>query len=167
MELLELIKEWAGVIGLVAAAVWAVVRIFPDHRKNREGAKQEVQHTAQEKLATEEKEFDLDSRRVKASEEVASETLEHLAETREENLKLLENNYEQRKAIVDLQFEMKELKREVAYIREERSILCYFFCRKGKTCPEKEPVFGPFQLDTVTLKELKKMIENENEPERY
>jgi hypothetical protein len=95
---------------------------------------------------------------VKASEEVASESLEHLAETREENLKLLEDNYELRKAVVDLQFEMKGLKSTVAYIEEERSVLCYFFCRKGKICPDKDPVFGPFNLDHETLYKLKMEI---------
>lgn len=162
MNLVQILQDWVGLISLILTGiVWWFVKLNSDKIKAAESAKQEVQHTEQEKLATEEKDFELDSRRVKASEEVASETLEHLAETREENLKLLEDNYEQRKAIVDLQFEMKELKREVAYIKEEKSVLCYFFCRKGDTCPQKEPVFGPFQLDPATLRELKKRISNE------
>lgn len=164
MELLETLKSWIDIIQLLLIGVFGwLIKANYDKIKARESAEQEVQHTAQEKIATEEKDFELDSRRVKVSEEVASETLEHLAETREENLKLLEDNYEQRKAIVDLQFEMRLLKKEVAYIREEKSVLCYFFCRKGVTCAKKEPVFGPFQLDRQTLEELKQMIANDQE----
>ena len=160
MELLEFIKEWAGAAGLVAAAIWAIVKILPDHKKAKEGAKQEQQHTAQEKLATEEKTLDLDSRRVKASEEVASEALEDMAETRRENLKLLESDYEKSKAIIEMQAEIKGIKAYINRMEEERKVLCWFFCRKAKVCVDKEPVFGPFQLDVATLESLKKMIED-------
>lgn len=161
MNLIEILKEWSGVALAVGASIYGLFKYFNDFSNGRESVKQNQQHTQQEKLVTEEKEFDLDSRRVKASEEVASETLEHLAETREENLKLLEDNYEQRKAIVDLQFAVRELKKEVLYIKEEKSVLCYFFCRKSVTCAKKEPVFGPFQFDRQTLEELKQMIAND------
>lgn len=160
MKLIEFVKEWAGAIALLAAAVWAIVKMFPDFGKAREGAKQEQQHTEQERLATEEKVLDLDSRRVKASEEVASEALEDMAETRRENLKLLESDYEKSKAILELQAEIKGIKAYINRMEEERKVLCWFFCRRAKVCPEKEPVFGPFQLDVATLESLKKMIED-------
>ena len=159
MELVEFIQKWSGAIALLAGTIWAVIKIFPDHKKAREGAKQEQQHTAQEKLATEEKTLDLDSRRVKASEEVASEALEDMAETRRENLKLLESDYEKSKAIIEMQAEIKGIKAYINRMEEERKVLCWFFCRKAKFCPDKEPVFGPFQLDVATLESLKKMIE--------
>lgn len=164
MNLLQLLKEWVGLISLILTGiVWWFVKLNSDKIKAAESAKQEVQRTEQEKLATEEKDFELDSRRVKVSEEVASDTLEHLANTREENLKLLEDNYEQRKAIVDLQFEVKALKKEVADIKDEEIVLGYYFCMKGKYCLEKKPAFGPFQLDPATLQKLKKTLENEAE----
>ena len=160
MSVIELIKEWAGVAVLVAGSFWGIAEIYFKWRKAGENAKQETQSTEQAKLATDEKSLDLDSRRVKASEEVASETLEHLAETREENLKLLEDNYEMRKAIVDMQFEMKSMKSDIAKLKEEKYIACFFFCRKAYVCPEKDPVFGPYQFDIATLEALKKIVEN-------
>ncbi len=160
MELLQIIKEWIGLVSLVlTGVVWWFVKLNADKIKANEGAKQEVQHTAQEILATEEKEFELDSRREKASEERASKTLEHLAETREENLKLLENNYELRKAVVDLQFEMRGMKNDLARIKEEKTVIGFFYC--GKTdCQIREPKLGTFQLNCFSLETLKKIMEN-------
>jgi hypothetical protein len=159
MEIVQLLQDWVGLVSLILTGiVWWFVKLNSDKIKANEQAKQEVQHTEQEKLSTEEKDFELDSRRVKVSEEVASETLEHLAETREENLKLLEDNYELRKAVVDLQFEMRGMKNTIAYIKEERVVICHFFCRKGKVCPDKDPAYGPFELDAATFESLKKII---------
>ncbi len=163
MELLGLIKEYAGVATLLVGAIWAVLKLFPDHKKAKEGAKQEQQHTAQERLSTDEKALDLDSRRVKASEEVASEALEDMAEARRENLKLLESDYEKSKAIIKLQSDMKILMAKVDKLEEEKYVACFFFCKKAYLCPDKDPVFGPYSFDVNTLETLKKIV-YENQP---
>lgn len=163
MELLQVLKEWSGVLVALCAAIYGVFKYFNDFRNGRESVKQNVQHTEQEKLATDEKALDLDSRRVKASEEVASEALEDMAEARRENLKLLESDYEKSKAIIELQSEIKHIKTKLERIYEERSVLCFFFCRKANVCPDKQPVFGPYQLDVATLETLKKIV-YENQP---
>lgn len=76
----------------ICAAIYTIVKYIHDFRNGREGVKQNQQHTEQEKIATDEKALDLDSRRVKASEEVASEALENLAETREEMRQMIIEN---------------------------------------------------------------------------
>lgn len=167
MEIVDVIKEWAGVGVAVCAAIYGVVKYIHDFRNGREAVKQNEQHTEQEKLTTDERLLDLDSRRVKASEEVASEALEDMAEARRENLKLLESDYEKSKAIIELQSEMKILRAKVDKIEEEKYIACFFFCRKAYECSEKDPVFGPYQFDVTTLETLKKLIAKyENEPKR-
>lgn len=159
MGIIEILKEWAGVGALAAGAIWGIIKIFPDFRVAKENANQQKEQTSQQKLATEEKELDLDSRRVKASEEVASETLEHLAETREENLKLLENNYELRKAVVDLKFEMKSVRGELATLKEEKTVIGWFYC--GKTdCHIREPKLGTFQFNCISMETMRRMMEN-------
>lgn len=160
MSVIDLIKEWSGTALLIGGSIWGLVEIYYKWIAKSEDTKQEKHHTEQEKLATEEKTLDLDSRRVKASEEVASEALEDMAEARRENLKLLESDYEKSKAIIEMQAEIKGIKAYINRMEEERKVLCWFFCRRAKVCPEKEPVFGPFQLDVATLESLKKMIEN-------
>lgn len=167
MNLIEILKEWSGVVLALGAAIYGVFKYFNDFHNGREQVKQNKQHTEQEKLTTDEKLLDLDSRRVKASEEVASEALEDMAEARRENLKLLESDYEKSKAIIELQSEMKILRAKVDKIEEEKYIACFFFCRKAYECPDKDPVFGPYQFDVTTLETLKKLIAKyENEPER-
>lgn len=161
MTLIEILKEWSGIALVVGGSVYGLVKYINDFRNAKEGVKQNQQHTKQERLATEEKTLDLDSRRVKASEEVASEALEDMAETRRENLKLLESDYEKSKAIIEMQAEIKGIKAYINRMEEERKVLCWFFCRKAKVCVEKEPVFGPFQLDVATLETLKQLINNE------
>jgi hypothetical protein len=161
MTLIEILKEWSGIALVVGGSVYGLVKYINDFRNAKEGVKQNQQHTKQERLATEEKTLDLDSRRVKASEEVASEALEDMAETRRENLKLLESDYEKSKAIIEMQAEIKGIKAYINRMEEERRVLCWFFCRKAKVCVEKEPVFGPFQLDVATLETLKQLINNE------
>lgn len=141
---------------LVGVIGW-YVKLNSDKIKAQESAKQEQQHTQQEILATEEKDFELDSRRVKASEEVASETLEHLAETREENLKLLEDKYELRKAVVNLQYQFKEMQREINTIKEEKTVIAFFYC--GKTeCKLREPKLGTFHLNCISIEALKEIM---------
>ena len=157
--MIELIKEWAGVAVLVAGSFWGIAEIYFKWRKAGESTKQESQHTEQTRLATEEKELDLDSRRVKASEEVASEALEDMAEARRENLKLLESDYEKSKAIIELQSDMKTLMAKVDKLEEEKYVACFFFCRKAYLCPDKDPVFGPYSFDAATIEALKKIIE--------
>ncbi len=165
MNLIEILKEWSGVALAVGAAIYGIVKYVNDFRNAKEGVKQNQQHTEQEKLATDEKALDLDSRRVKASEEVASEALEDMAEARRENLKLLESDYEKSKAIIKLQGEMEHIKATLNTIIEERIVLGYCFCRKAPICPQKEPVYGPFQLDVATLNALKQMIERDERAE--
>lgn len=163
MNLIEILKEWSGIALAVGAAIYGLFKYLNDFRNGREAVKQNQQHTAQERLATEEKEFDLDSRRVKASEEVASEALEDIAEVRRENLKLLESDYEKSRAIIELQSEMKLIKATLDTIVEERKIIGYCFCEEAPTCPNKKPVFGPLHLDVATLNSLKRMIEQNEE----
>lgn len=94
MQLLELIKEWVGLISLVlTGVVWWFVKLNSDKIKADESAKQEVEHTEQSKLATEEKSLDLDHRRVEAAEEVASKYVEKYAERSEDILKLMEDKH--------------------------------------------------------------------------
>lgn len=163
MELLQILKEWVGLLSLLlTGVVWWFVKLNADKIKANESAKQEVQHTEQEKIITDEKALNLDVLSIKASKEVASEALEDLAEARGENLKLLESDYEKRKAIIEMQAEIKGIKAYINRMEEERKVLCWFFCRKAKICVDKEPVFGPFQLDVATLESLKSMI-NDNE----
>jgi len=162
MQLLELIKEWVGLISLVlTGVVWWFVKLNSDKIKANESAKQEVEHTEQSKLATEEKSLDLDHRRVEAAEEVASKYVEKYAERSEEILKLMEDKHELSKAVVDLRYEMKTMKSEISQLREEKYVACFFFCRKAYLCPDKDPVFGPYSFDAATLEALKKIIEKD------
>lgn len=167
MNLIEILKEWSGVALAVGAAIYGVFKYFNDFRNGREAVKQNQQHTEQEKLNTDEKALDLDLRRVEASEKVASEALEDMTEARRENLKLLESDYEKSKAIIKLQGEMEYIKSTLDTIIEERKVLGYCFCKKAPTCPQKEPVFGPFQLDVATLNALKRMIERNERTELH
>ena len=156
MNLIEIIKDWAGVAVAIVAAIYGIIKYVHDFRNSKENIQQNKQHTKQEKITTEEKNLDLDHRRVKASEEIASESLEHLAETREENLKLLENNYELRKAVVDLQFEVKGMKGEIAELREQKLFLEISYCRKD--CTDRDPAKGTFTLSCVSIDEIKRVL---------
>lgn len=159
--MIELIKEYAGLVTLIVGTVWGIIKLFPDTKKAQETAKQEVEHTEQSKLATEEKSLDLDHRRVEAAEEVASKYVEKYAERSEEILKLMEDKHELSKAVVDLRYEMKTMKSEISQLREEKYVACFFFCRKAYLCPDKDPVFGPYSFDAATLEALKKIIEKD------
>ena len=159
MELLELIKGWAGVAALVGVTVYGIFKHVTDYKNGKEEVKQNKQHTEQEKLATDEKSLDLDSRRVKASEEVASEALEDMAEARRENLKLLESDYEKSKAIIKMQFQLEAIEKEIAKIKEERTVVAFFYC--GNTdCKVRQPELGTFQLNCVSLEYLKKLMKD-------
>ena len=160
MEIINEIKEWSGVAVLVAGTLWGIAEVYFKWRKAGENAKQETQTTEQSKLATEEKSLDLDHRRVEAAEEVASKYVEKYAERSEEILKLMEDKHELSKAVVDLRYEMKSMKDEIIQLKEEKYVACFFFCRKAYLCPDKDPVFGPYQFDAATLEALKKIIEN-------
>lgn len=135
--MIELIKEYAGLVTLIIGAVWAVIKLFPDTKKAKESAKQEVEHTEQEKLATEEKELDLDSRRVEASERVASDALEHLADTREENLNLLEEVYKLKKGMVALNHKVDDLMAQSAYANR---YICF-----EEDCSKRRPPLGTYK----------------------
>ena len=158
MELIEILKEWVGLLSLVlTGVVWWFVKLNADKIKANESAKQEVQHTEQAKLETDEKALDLDQRRVRASEEVASEALEDMAEARRENLKLLESDYEKSKAIIEMQAEIKMIKAELVQIKEEKTVVGFFYC--GKTeCELREPKLGTFSFNCISMEMLKKIM---------
>lgn len=137
MEIVDVIKEWAGVGVAVCAAIYGVVKYIHDFRNGREAVRQNKQHTEQEKLATEEKELDLDSRRVKASEEVASEALENLAETREENLTLLDEKYNYRKEIIKLNHRVTALEDSLSFIKD---FVCF-----DEECALRKPKKGTYK----------------------
>ena len=137
MEIVEIIKEWAGVFVAGAAAIYGVFKYIIDYRNDREGVKQNEQHTEQSRLATEEKELDLDSRRVKASEEVASEALETLAETREENLNLLDEKYSLRKDVIKLTHRVDALEKSQTY--------AYRFVCFEEDCELRRPPIGTYK----------------------
>lgn len=138
MEIVQVIQDWVGVISLaLTGVVWWFVKLNSDKIKANETAKQEVEHTEQERLTTEEKELDLDSRRVKASEEVASEALETLAETREENLTLLEDKYNLRKAVIKLTHRVDALEKSQAY--------AYRYVCFEESCELRKPPIGTYK----------------------
>lgn len=162
MELIEILQKWSGLFVALCAAIYGVFKYFNDYRNGREGVKQNQQHTEQERLNTDEKALDLDSRRVKASEEVASEALEDMAEARRENLKLLESDYEKSKAIIEMQAEIKMIKAELIQIKEEKTIVGFFYC--GKTdCQLREPKLGAFSFNCISIETLKKIMNNGTE----
>jgi hypothetical protein len=158
MELIEILQKWSGLVVALCAAIYGVFKYFNDYRNGREGVKQNQQHTEQERLNTDEKALDLDSRRVKASEEVASEALEDMAEARRENLKLLESDYEKSKAIIEMQAEIKLINAKIEKMEVERMVVYHYYCELAETCPQKKPPYGPFRLDAATLENLKKKI---------
>lgn len=137
MEIVEIIKEWAGVFVAGAAAIYGVFKYVIDYRNGREGVRQNEQHTEQSRLATEEKELNLDSRRVKASEEVASEALENLAETREENLTLLDEKYNYRKEIIKLNHRVTALEDSLSFIKD---FVCF-----DEECALRKPKRGTYK----------------------
>lgn len=141
MNLIEILKDWSGVALAVGAAIYGIVKYINDYRNGREQVRQNEQHTEQERLTTEAKDFELDSRRVKVAEEVASETLEHLAETREENLELLDNKYKMSKKIV-------ELDNRVSVLEKEREFANKFVCFE-QDCSKRRPPLGTYQPKCV------------------
>lgn len=158
MELLQGLKEWSGVLVALCAAIYGAFKYFNDYRNGRESVKQNVQHTEQEKLATDEKALDLDSRRVKASEEVASESLEDLAETRQKYLEVLKREFEKNEIIIKMQADIKLITAKVEMMEIERIVISHYYCENAETCGKKRPPFGPYRLDAATLDRLKNKI---------
>jgi hypothetical protein len=138
MEIVQVIQDWVGVISLaLTGVVWWFVKLNSDKIKANETAKQEVEHTEQERLATEEKELDLDSRRVEASEKVASDALEHLADTREENLNLLEEVYNLKKGMAALNNRVDDLSEQLNY---SNRYICF-----EEDCSKRRPPLGTYK----------------------
>ena len=138
MEIVQVIQDWVGVISLaLTGIVWWFVKLNSDKIKANETAKQEVEHTEQERLATEEKELDLDSRRVEASEKVASDALEHLADTREENLNLLEEVYKLKKGMAALNNKVDDLVEQLNY---SNRYICF-----EQDCSKRRPPLGTYK----------------------
>lgn len=138
MEIVQVIQDWVGVISLaLTGIVWWFVKLNSDKIKANETAKQEVEHTEQERLATEEKELDLDSRRVEASEKVASDALEHLADTREENLNLLEEVYNLKKSMAALNNKVDDLVEQLNY---SNRYICF-----EEDCSKRRPPLGTYK----------------------
>ena len=138
MEIVQVIQDWVGVISLaLTGIVWWFVKLNSDKIKANETAKQEVEHTEQERLATEEKELDLDSRRVEASEKVASDALEHLADTREENLNLLEEVYKLKKGMAALNNKVDDLVEQLNY---SNRYICF-----EEDCSKRRPPLGTYK----------------------
>ena len=137
MGIIELIKEWAGVAVLVAGSIWGIAEVYFKWRKTSEDTKQDVQNTEQAKLATEEKELDLDSRRVEAAEEVASKSLEQLAERSEENLGLMEKEYNARKEIIQLKHRVSALEDALSFIKD---YVCF-----EEECFKRRPPLGTYR----------------------
>lgn len=138
MEIVQVIQDWVGVISLaLTGVVWWFVKLNSDKIKANETAKQEVEHTEQERLATEEKELDLDSRRVEASEKVASDALEHLADTREENLNLLEEVYNLKKGMAALNNKVDDLVEQLNY---SNRYICF-----EEDCSKRRPPLGTYK----------------------
>ena len=143
MSIIELIKEWAGVAVLVAGSFWGIAEVYFKWRKAGESTRQEAQSTEQAKLITEERELDLDSRRVEASEKVASDALEHLADTRAENLNLLEEVYNLKKGMVSLNNKVDELIKQLEFANKN---ICF-----EEDCSKRRPPLGTYK--TKCLKE--------------
>ena len=158
----EFIKEWSGLTTLIAVTIWGVVELFLKFYKQKEDVKQNQQHTEQARLTTDEKALDLDSRRVKASEEVASESLEDLAETRQKYLEVLKREFEKNETIIKMQADIRIINSKIEMMEVERVILSHYYCENAETCGKKKPPFGPYRLDAATLERLKKKLIQDN-----
>lgn len=137
MSIIELIKEWAGVAVLVAGSFWGIAEIYFKWKRAGESTKQEAQSTEQAKLATDEKALDLDSRRVEAAEEVASKSVEQLAERSEENLILMDKEYNARKEIIQLKHRVSALEDALSFIKD---YVCF-----EEDCSKRRPPLGTYR----------------------
>ena len=137
MGIVEIVKEWAGIGVAVCAAIYGVVKYIHDFRNGRESVRQNQQHTEQEKLATDEKALDLDSRRVEAAEEVASKSVEQLAERSEENLILMDKEYNARKEIIQLKHRVSALEDALSFIKD---YVCF-----EEDCLKRRPPLGTYK----------------------
>lgn len=104
---------------------------------DREGVRQEKEHTVQEHISTQEKDFDLDHRRIGASEEIASQALERLADSRKENLEKESENYELNKRLLKLENRMEVLEEALGFTSEN---ICFV-----DPCPNREPKKGTYK----------------------
>jgi hypothetical protein len=168
-ELIEIIKEWAGLATVVVASVWGIAELYFKWHKSKEDNKQEHEQTTQAEITTEERELELDSRRVEKSEEVASKALEHSAELVEDNLELLKDKYQKDKTILTLEHKIDKmdgrieaLEETVKQLQEERAIIAYFFCG-NVGCKIREPRLGEFQFGCLSLETLKRIKDNGTE----
>jgi hypothetical protein len=138
MEIVQVIQDWVGVISLaLTGVVWWFVKLNSDKIKANETAKQEVEHTEQERLATEEKDLDLDHRRVEAAEEVASKYAEKYAERSEENLDLLEEVYNLKKGMAALNNKVDDLCEQLNY---SNRYICF-----EEDCSKRRPPLGTYK----------------------
>ena len=76
MGFIELIKEWGGVITIIAGSIWAVAEIYFKWRNKNEGTKQDIEQTAQaheatrqEQVETDIKQFEYLAKRVEFAEQ--------------------------------------------------------------------------------------------------
>ena len=106
-------------------------------RMDREGVRQEKEHTVQERIVTQEKDFDLDHRRIGASEEIASQALERLADSRKENLEKESENYELNKRLLKLENRMELLEEALGFTSVN---ICFV-----DPCPNREPKKGTYK----------------------
>lgn len=116
-------------------------------RREKEGVEQEKEHTVQERLATQEKDFELDHRRVEASEELASRALEKLADSRKENLQQESDNYELSKRLLALENRMEVLEEALGFTSDN---ICFV-----DPCPKREPKKGTYRPNCLKLHENK------------
>lgn len=120
-------------------------------RMDREGVKQEKEHTIQEHIVTQEKDFDLDHRRIGASEELTSQALEELAETRKENLLSEKEKYELNKKLLSIENRLGVLEEALGFTSDN---VCF-----KDDCPDREPKKGTYKPHCLRQK-------NENKSER-
>ena len=104
---------------------------------DREGVRQEKEHTAQEHISTQEKDFDLDHRRIGASEEIASQALERLADSRKENLEKESENYELSRRLLKLENRMEALEEALGFTSVN---VCFV-----DPCPNRKPEKGTYK----------------------
>lgn len=106
-------------------------------RIDREEVRQEKERTAQESIVTQEKDFDLDHRRIGASEEIASRALERLADSRKENLEKASENYELSRRLLKLENRMEALEEALGFTSEN---ICFV-----DPCPNRNPKKGTYK----------------------
>lgn len=126
------------VIALAVFTFWDKVRQERyKTRREKEGVEQEKARTVQEHILTEEKDFELDHRRINASEEIASQTLEKLAESRKANLAKEDENYELNRRLIRLENRLDELEEALGFTSEN---VCFI-----DNCGQRQPKKGTYK----------------------